>query len=95
MMMEAPLHIHKGVQRSKSKKRSPNKTPLGYSQSYHSCHQPIKVPSSEAQRSTGAQRQVRTKIKDAEEGRTSPGSSQGCPRKSSDPWSRCDTHQDE
>lgn len=66
-----------------------------FSQSQRKSHQPLKGPSAEAQRSTGAQWQGETQIKDSEEGTPCVGPSQGCPRRPSDLLSRCGTHQDE
>lgn len=55
-------------------------------------YQPIKGPSAEPQRSTGAQWQGEAPIKDSEEETPCQGPSQGSPRKPSDPLSRCENH---
>lgn len=92
-VIKEALHTHRGAQSGNSKMGNPNNT-LPCLLTYRS-HQPIRGLPPKAQRSTGAQRQLGTEIRDSEEGKSCPERLQGCPRKGSAPQSRHETCQKE
>ena len=62
---KAHLHAHEGAQRDNGRMGKPNNTLPGSPQAHHRGCLPVKGPSAQAQRSTGAQRQARIQIKDS------------------------------
>lgn len=81
-------------QRDSGRRGSPNNTLPWLFPSHHRSHQPTTTWSPQSQRSTEAQGQARTQIKDSEEGLPCLGPSWGCHTRASTPVSRCETHQD-